>query len=117
MSAVPAGDFKRAALEFLTENGLPVELLPVAIYEDQQGRRFVDVEGEREPELPVAASAPAKMWTLPAPAEGPTRRRGPSDRLRAGPQGWRHPPLNQDVIVSCRRHGVQRDPIAARVHG
>jgi Restriction Enzyme Adenine Methylase Associated/Archaeal holliday junction resolvase (hjc) len=47
----------KSALEFLTENGLPVELLPIAVYEDQRGRRFVDVEAEREPELPVVAAS------------------------------------------------------------
>ena len=41
-----------SAFEFLIENGLPVKLVRVSLYEDQEGRRFVDVEGEHEPEFP-----------------------------------------------------------------
>lgn len=32
-----------AAFEYLAENGLPVEVLEVSVYEDEDGRRFVDV--------------------------------------------------------------------------
>jgi hypothetical protein len=39
-----------SALEFLVENGLPVLLIRVVIYEDEGGRRFLDVEGYTEPE-------------------------------------------------------------------
>ena len=42
-----------SAFEFLMENRLPVKLIRVSIYEDLQGRRFVDVEGEHEPEFPT----------------------------------------------------------------
>lgn len=42
-----------SAFEFLLENGLPVKLIRVSLYEDQDGRRFVDVEGEHEPEFPA----------------------------------------------------------------
>ena len=42
-----------SAFHFLVENGLPVKLIRVSIYEDLSGRRFLDVEGEHEPELPV----------------------------------------------------------------
>jgi hypothetical protein len=45
-----------SAFEFLIENGLPVKLIRVSIYQDQQGRRFVDVEGEHEPEFPAAGA-------------------------------------------------------------
>jgi hypothetical protein len=40
-----------SAFEFLIENGLPVKLIRVALYEDREGRRFVDIEGEHEPEF------------------------------------------------------------------
>lgn len=40
-----------SAFEFLLENGLPVKLIRVAMYEDREGRRFVDIEGEHEPEF------------------------------------------------------------------
>jgi hypothetical protein len=49
-----AGSFHgrtEAAIEFLIENRLPVKVVPIAIYEDQQGRRFVDVEAEHEPDF------------------------------------------------------------------
>ena len=40
-----------SAMEFLIENGLPVEVIAVSIYEDQAGRRFLDVGSDYEPEL------------------------------------------------------------------
>lgn len=40
-----------SALEFLVEHGLPVLLIRVALYEDAEGRRFLDVEGDHEPDL------------------------------------------------------------------
>jgi hypothetical protein len=40
-----------SALDFLVEHGLPVLLIRVALYEDEAGRRFLDVEGEHEPEI------------------------------------------------------------------
>jgi hypothetical protein len=49
-----AGSFHgrtESAVEFLIENRLPVKVVPVTVYEDQQGRRFVDVEAEHEPEF------------------------------------------------------------------
>jgi hypothetical protein len=47
-----ARDFEgrtRSAFEFLHENGVPVTVLPVAIYEDEAGRRFLDIEAEHDP--------------------------------------------------------------------
>jgi hypothetical protein len=49
-----AGSFHgrtESAVDFLIENRLPVKVIPVTIYEDQQGRRFVDIEGEHEPDF------------------------------------------------------------------
>ncbi len=49
-----ARDFQgrtESAFEFLIENGLPVALIRVALYEDQEGRRFLDVEGDHEPDF------------------------------------------------------------------
>lgn len=48
-----------SALDYLIEHGLPVQLVPVTVYEDHTGRRLVDVEGDREPILPVALSTDA----------------------------------------------------------
>jgi Restriction Enzyme Adenine Methylase Associated len=55
-----------SALDFLVENGVPVEILEVSIYEDAEDRRFLHVESEHEPELTIAldqaiASDPATM--------------------------------------------------------
>jgi hypothetical protein len=47
-----ARDFQsrtQAALDFLQENGLPVTVIPVAVYEHVDGRRFVGVESDYEP--------------------------------------------------------------------
>ena len=38
------------AFQFLVEHSLPVSALHVALYEDGQGRRYVDVEGEADTE-------------------------------------------------------------------
>ena len=43
-----------SAFDFLIENNFPIKLVRVTVYEDEDGRRFVDVEGEHEPEFPVA---------------------------------------------------------------
>jgi hypothetical protein len=47
-----------SAFDYLVENGLPVELLRVSLYEATDGRRFLDVEGEHEPELVSPPSKP-----------------------------------------------------------
>lgn len=58
------------ALEFLLQNRLPVQLLKVAFYVDDNGRRFLDVESETEPEVvPATPTAPPPTTTLsPAPS-------------------------------------------------
>lgn len=43
-----------SAFDYLIESGVPVKVIRVTVYEDQNGRRFVDVEGEHEPDLPTA---------------------------------------------------------------
>lgn len=40
-----------AAIDFLIENRVPVKVVPITIYQDQQGRKFVDIEAEHEPEF------------------------------------------------------------------
>lgn len=48
-----ARDFQtqtESALDFLIENGVPLRLVRITLYEDQDLRRFVDVEGDHEPE-------------------------------------------------------------------
>ena len=41
-----------AALRYLAENGLPITVLGVTVYQDREGRRFVDVGADHEPEIP-----------------------------------------------------------------
>lgn len=40
-----------SALTFLLENGLPITVVTLGLYEDDMGRRFLDVEGVEEPVL------------------------------------------------------------------
>lgn len=66
-----ARDFQartQAALTFLKENGLPVTVIPVTVYEHPDGRRFVDVESGSEPP-PAAASEPTSGSGAPAKDE------------------------------------------------
>lgn len=39
-----------SAFDYLIESGVDVRLVRVSLYEDQDGRRFMDVEGDHEPE-------------------------------------------------------------------
>jgi hypothetical protein len=75
-----------AALSFLIENGLPVTLIPVTLYEDEQGRRLVDVEAEREPEfLAIGSPEPGTVAaSLKEHAMVDGRRVRLSDLLEAG---------------------------------
>lgn len=70
-----------SAFEFLTENGLPVGLVEVAMYEDQQGRRFVDV-GIAAAEPPEDDSTSSAAGRVHAKISG--RRVRVSDLLDAG---------------------------------
>ncbi|HEX4436289.1 MAG TPA: hypothetical protein VH061_05780 [Solirubrobacteraceae bacterium] len=46
-----------AALDFLIESGVPVELLEVSVYEDADKRRFLHVDSEHEPPLAVVTAS------------------------------------------------------------
>lgn len=55
-----ARDFQgrtRSAFDFLHENGVPVTVLPVAIYEDDAGRRFLDIEAEHDPVITTSITS------------------------------------------------------------
>ena len=57
-----ARDFQtrtESALSFLVDSGVPVALIRVIVYEDEDGRRFIDVEGEHE----IAPASPESMPT------------------------------------------------------
>ena len=58
------------ALEFLIENGLPVQLLKVAFYADDDGRRFLNVEWESEPETTLDAEVPLHVVEGPQDSPG-----------------------------------------------
>lgn len=48
------------ALAFLTDSNLPIEVLRVVVYEDQEHRRFIDIEGDNDPvfdEPPLASES------------------------------------------------------------
>lgn len=50
-----------SALRFLVENGVPVELVRVSLYEDNGGRRLLDIENERGDVVPEPS--PDKLET------------------------------------------------------
>jgi hypothetical protein len=72
-----------AALSYLTENNLPITVLGVTIYEDQEHRRFVDVMADHELDLPVATEE-SSARSAPTRYEIDGRRVGMSDLLDAG---------------------------------
>jgi hypothetical protein len=89
-----------SAFEFLIENGLPVKLIRVSLYEDEGGRKFVDVEGEHEPEFPALGPEEGGTEVIDATKiEG--RRVRLSDLVEAGvlrpgqPLIWERPRLGQ----------------------
>lgn len=47
-------DRTAGALDFLTDSNLPISVLRVTVYEDQERRRFVDIDSDHEPEWEVA---------------------------------------------------------------
>ena len=51
------------ALSFLTDSDLPISVLRVTVYTDQEGRRFVDVEADHEPEIEVPEAASKRAPT------------------------------------------------------
>lgn len=72
-------DRTRSALEFLRENGLPVNVIPVGIYTDPDGNRVVEVDAEHEPIDIEQVTAKG-----PAPVTIGGRRVRVSDLLDAG---------------------------------
>ena len=57
-----------AALTFLTESDLPLTVLRVTVYVDQDGRRFIDVGTDHEPEFPAkdpsGSGKPRKRYVI-----------------------------------------------------
>lgn len=97
-----------SAFEFLLENGLPVKLIRVSMYEDLDDRRFVDVEGDHEPELPAAEDeSPARDHTKIG-----DRRMRVSDLIDAelvevgDDLVWVRPRLGETYRASVRENGA-----------
>lgn len=79
-----ARDFQertRSALDFLRENGLPVNVLPVGIYLDPDGNRVVEIDAEHEPIEHEQADRPK---AIPVPVTINGRRITVGDLLEAG---------------------------------
>lgn len=64
-----ARDFRgraKSALEFLVDNGLPVSLVTISVYEDADGRRFLDVGGMIDTASAAAGQVGVSQTTTPA---------------------------------------------------
>lgn len=102
-----------AALSYLTESDLPITVLEVTIYEDQERRRFVDVAADHEPELPIELAGPAEQDSRNAPRryEIDGRRVALSDLLDAGllapdtPLTWTRPRIGQTYQATVLETG------------
>lgn len=112
-----AGDFHgrtKSAFDYLIENGVPLKLVPVAIYQDAASRKFLDIDLEHEPELAVPPiTEPEDLeisdWTL---IEG--RRVRMSDLLDAGLLDvgeelvWERPRLGEAYHATVTETGALR---------
>lgn len=96
-------------MDFLIDNDLPVHVLRVSIYEDQQGPRFVDVEGEHEPELASEGGDGAGLTRVHTKIDG--RRVRMTDLLDAGLRHpgdqlvWERPRLGQTYRAEVIENG------------
>jgi hypothetical protein len=98
-----------SALGFLVEHNLPVLLVRVALYEDAAGRRFLDVEGDHEPELSgLAAEETGDVTRIGG------RRLRLSDLLDSGllQEGeelvWKRPRVGQEFTATVTEDGHLR---------
>jgi len=100
-----------SAFEFLAENGLPVGVIEVSLYEDQQGRRFVDVGIEGAEEVDDVVARPARQGRRTQTGLGGRRFRV-SDLLDAGLLQsdqtliWDRPRLGQTYRAKVRDNGA-----------
>lgn len=98
-----------AAFEFLAENGLPVGVVQVSIYEDQGGRRFVDVTLEGGDPPLDDAPGPTARARVEQTISG--RRIRVSDLLDAGlleagqELVWERPRLGQTYRATVAENG------------
>lgn len=100
-----------AELSYLTENDLPITVLRVVVYEDQDERRFIDVGADHEIDLPVGDGAGR---TAPTRYEIDGRRIAVSDLLDAGlldpdtPVTWSRPRIGASYSAAVLGTGQIR---------
>ncbi len=108
-----ARDFEgrtRSALDFLRENSLPVEVVPVTIYEDPSGRRIVDIDAEHEPVVRLPLVADGRARPVHVMVNG--RRVTVADLMEAGmvepgePVEYVRPRLNQHYHAVIKADGT-----------
>lgn len=103
-----------SALEFLIEHGLPVKLIRVSLYEDVAGRRFLDVEGEHEPEITHVEGPDEGGTEATDPTKIDGRRVEVNDLIEAGllepgqTLEWRRPKLGMTYRASVGEAGTIR---------
>jgi hypothetical protein len=104
------------ALEFLLENKLPVKLLKVAFYADEDGHRFLNVEWENEPETALSSGTQA---SIPTTASGTATdflevTLGEVAQVVGAPKDlvWVRPGRASDTTRSFSRMGISSFPTA-----
>ncbi len=103
-----------SAVTFLIENHLPVSVLRVVVYEDQRGRRFIDVGGEHEPELSQVVDPQPVERLPPRHITVNGRRVTLSDLVEAGllqvgePLRWHRPRIGEDYRAEVTDRGAIR---------
>lgn len=97
-----------SALAFLTDNDLPVTVLRVTIYQDQDGRQFIDVDADHELAF---IDAPSQPLTAPKRYKIEGRRVTVADLLEHNllrpdtPLVWHRPRLNETYHATVRANG------------
>ena len=100
-----------SAFDFLLDSGVPVRLVRVSMYEDQSGRRFVDVEGDHEPDW---ATSPTESGTKVSPgAEAYGKRIKIEDLVEHGllqvgdELRWERPQKNETYNATVMEAGIR----------
>jgi len=99
------------ALAFLADSNLPIEVLRVVVYEDQEHRRFIDIEGDNDPVFDEPPLVSESFSSGPVHLKINGRRIQLSDpgRSRATHCWWGphlEPPQDRGGLLRCRdRYG------------
>lgn len=100
------------ALSFLTDSNLPITVLRVVVYEDQERRRFIDVEGDHEPVFDDDGESLAESGTGPVHLKIDGRRVQLTDLIDAGlltsgeRLSWRRPRTGEEYVVEVADNGL-----------